>query len=259
MDYEECRRWYDGYYQNGYEIYNPESVVKSMRDKKYSNYWGKTSSYRVSSDRLEENFRGSRDAVVRMLAGEEVPVNVSQYLNTMDCFATLDDALTYLIHIGYLAYNESEESCHIPNLEIRKEWANAVAVMSDQEITDRIIKASKELLKSMLAGDEDAVAKALDESHIHVTSNRSYNNEDALQSAIYLAYIYALNKYTVIKEMTTGKGFADVVFIPYVADLPAMVIELKHNKCVESALDQIKEKKYSDSLRDYKGGLYLWV
>ncbi|MBO6206569.1 MAG: AAA family ATPase [Lachnospiraceae bacterium] len=255
MDYDECRRWYDGYYQNGYEIYNPESVVMSMHDRKYSNYWGKTSSYRVISDRLEENFRGSKDAVIRMLAGEEVPVNVSQYLNTMDCFATLDDALTYLIHIGYLAYNEAEESCRIPNLEIRKEWANAVAVMSDQEITDRIIKASKDLLKSTLEGNEDAVAKALDESHIHVTSNRSYNNEDALQSAIYLAYIYALNKYTVIKEMTTGKGFADVVFIPYVPDLPAMIIELKHNKCAESALDQIMEKKYFDSLTGYRGGL----
>ena len=255
MDYEECRRWYDGYYQNGYEIYNPESVVKSMRDKKFSNYWGKTSSYRVISDRLEENFKGSKDAVIRMIAGEEVPVNVSQYLNTMDCFATLDDALTYLIHIGYLAYNEEEESCRIPNLEIRKEWANAVAVMSDQEITDNIIKASKELLNATIKGDEEAVAKALDESHIHVTSNRSYNNEDALQSAIYLAYIYALNKYTVIKEMTTGKGFADVVFIPYVPDIPAMIIELKHNKCAESALDQIKEKKYFNSLKDYKGGL----
>lgn len=88
-----------------------------------------------------------------------------------------------------------------------------------------------------------------------MTSNRSYNNEDALQSAIYLAYFYSLNKYTVIKEMTAGNGFADVVFIPFVPDLPAMIIELKHNKCAESALDQIKEKKYFDSLKDYKGGL----
>ena len=255
MEYEDCRRWYDGYRQNGYEIYNPESVVKSMRDKKFSNYWGKTSSYRVINDRMEENFKGTKDAVIRMLSGEEVPVNVTQYLNTMDCFATLDDALTYLIHIGYLAYNEEEETCRIPNLEIRREWANAVAVMSGQETTDNIIKASKELLNATVRGDEEAVAKALDESHIHVTSNRSYNNEDALQSAIYLAYIYALNKYTVIKEMTTGKGFADVVFIPFVSDMPAMIIELKHNKCAQSALDQIRDKKYFDSLKDYKGGL----
>ncbi|MBP5609009.1 MAG: AAA family ATPase [Lachnospiraceae bacterium] len=255
MDYEECRRWYDGYYQNGYEIYNPESVVKSMYDKKYSNYWGKTSSYRVISDRLDANFDRMKDQVIGMLAGESIPVNVTRYLNTMDSFNSRNDAFTYLIHVGYLAYNEKDQTCRIPNREIRQEWENAMETQPGYEVTFSIIEASKELLGATIKGDEEAVAKALDESHIHVTSNRSYNNEDALQSAIYLAYIYALNKYTVIKEMTTGKGFADVVFIPYVADLPAMIIELKHNKCAESALDQIKEKKYFDSLKDYKGGL----
>ena len=122
-------------------------------------------------------------------------------------------------------------------------------------MTNQIIQSSKELLDKTLKGDAEAVAEALNISHIHVTSNRSYNNEDALQSAIYLAYLYALNKYTVIKEMTTGKGFADVVFIPYVPDIPAMIIELKHNKTAESALRQIKEKKYFDSLSHYSGKL----
>ncbi len=255
MDYEECRHWYDGYYQNGYEIYNPESVVKSMRDKKYSNYWGKTSSYQAISDRLDANFDGMKDAVVRMLSGENVPVNVTRYLNTMDSFKSRNDAFTYLIHVGYLAYNEEDESCRIPNREIRREWENAIETQPGYEATYKIIEESKELLAATLKGDEEAVAKALDESHMHVTSNRSYNNEDALQSAIYLAYFYALNKYTVIKEMTAGRGFADVVFIPFVPDLPVMIIELKHNKSAESALDQIREKKYFDSLKDYQGGL----
>ena len=80
------------------------------------------------------------------------------------------------------------------------------------------------------------MAEVLDVSHIHVTSNRSYNNQDALQSAIYLAYLYALNQYTLVKEMTTGKGFADVVFISYVPDIPAMIVELKHNQSAEGAL-----------------------
>ncbi len=255
MDYEECRRWYDGYFQNGYEIYNPESVVKSMTGKKFSNYWGKTSTYRAISDRLEANFDGMRDAVIRMLSGESVPVNVTRYLNTMDSFSSRNDAFTYLIHVGYLAYSEEDETCRIPNREIRQEWENAMETQPGYEATYRIIEASRDLLSSTIRGDEEAVAKALDESHIHVTSNRSYNNEDALQSAIYLAYIYALNKYTVIKEMTTGKGFADVVFIPFVPDLPAMVIELKHNKCAESAIDQIRDRKYYDSLSGYKGNL----
>lgn len=255
MDYSECRRWYDGYSLNGYEIYNPESVVMSMQDKKYSNYWGKTSSYQVISERLEANFDGMKDAVIRMLSGESVPVNVTRYLNTMDSFGNRNDAFTYLIHVGYLAYDIEDETCRIPNREIRQEWDNAMETQPGYEMTHKIIEASRELLTSTINGDEEAVARALDASHIHVTSNRSYNNEDALHSAIYLAYIYAINKYTVIKEMTTGKGFADVVFIPFVPDIPAMIIELKHDKCAESALDQIKEKKYYDSLADYRGGL----
>ncbi len=257
LDYEECRSWYDGYSLNGYEIYNPESVVKSIINRSFEGYWSKTSSYQVIAERLKYNYKGIRDDVVRMLAGESIDVNVTSFMNTMDSFITKDDVYTYLLHLGYLAYNREDGTCRIPNREVRQEWFNAVAADSDYEVTDNIIKQSKELLNATIRGDEEAVARALDTSHIHVASNRSYNNEDVLQSAIYLAYIYALNKYTVIKEMTTGKGFADVVYIPYVPDMPALVIELKHNKCADSAIDQIKDKKYFDSLESYTGDLLL--
>jgi hypothetical protein len=141
---------------------------------------------------------------------------------------------------------------------VRQEWFNALKrVPEEYAVTTRLIQDSKELLRRTWEGDEAAVAAALDISHIHVTSNRSYNNEDALQSAIYLAYIYALNRYTVIKEMTSGKGFADVVFLPFMEGDLAMVIELKRNGSAESGLAQIKDKHYFDSLDHYKGNLLL--
>lgn len=254
-DYEEYKRWYDGYSQRGFEIYNPESVVKSLLNESLGNYWSKTSTYAVISDRIQENFEGTRDNVIKMVAGESVDVNVTTFMNTMTEFRTKDDVFTYLIHLGYLAYDNESETCRIPNREVLEEWKSAVAVVDEYKTTDRIIKASKELLKETLKMNEDAVAKALDESHIHVTSNRSYNNEDALQSAIYLSYIYALNKYTILREVTTGKGFADVVFIPFVPDLPAMIVELKRNGSTESALEQIKERRYFSSLEHYSGNL----
>lgn len=257
IDYDECKSWYDGYKLNGYEIYNPESVVKCIRERYFDSYWGKTSSYKVISDRLEQNYKGMKDEVVKMLSGESVDVNITSYLNTMDSFESRNDVFTYLIHLGYLAYNREEKTCRIPNREILQEWYNAVENNQDYEKTNEIIEASKLLLDETIKGNGEAVATALDKSHIHVTSNRSYNNEDALQSAIYLAYIYALNKYTVIKEMTTGKGFADVVYIPFVKNIPALIVELKHNKCVESAIDQIKNKQYFDSLSQYNGDLLL--
>ena len=256
IDFEECRRWYDGYIQHGYEIYNPESVVKSILRRRFDSYWGKTSSYEVISDQIRQNFEGTRDGVIRMLAGENVDVNVTSYLNTMDSFTERDDLFTYLIHVGYLAYNQDDSTCRIPNKEVRQEWFNALRkVPEEYAVTNQIIRDSKELLLKTWQGDGDAAAKALDRSHIHVTSNRSYNNEDALQSAIYLAYIYALNHYTVVKEMTTGKGFADVVFIPFHKENPAMIVELKHNKSADSAIDQIRSRQYFDSLNHYQGDL----
>ena len=144
----------------------------------------------------------------------------------------------------------------IPNKEVREEWQLALnKVPEEYSVTTRIIEDSRNLLERTWAGDGEAVARALDVSHIHVTSNRSYNNEDALQSAIYLAYIYALNRYTVIREMTAGKGFADVVFLPVSAKDPAMIIELKRNQCAESAIDQIRERRYFESMAQYRGKL----
>lgn len=258
MDYDECRQWYDGYYQHGYEIYNPESVVMSMTAKRYGNYWNRTSTYMAIAERIRMNFDGTKDSVIRMIAGENIDVNVDRFMNTMDSFASKDDVFAYLIHLGYLAYNLDDGTCRIPNREVRNDWMNAIADDKDYSVTNRIIESSKQLLDDTIGGDENAVAEALDESHIHVTSNRSYNNEDALGSAIYLAYIYALNDYTCVREMTAGKGFSDVVYIPVHPgnpDRPAMIMELKRNDSPGHAINQINSKKYYEALEHYQGQL----
>ena len=255
MDFEECRRWYDGYRQKGIEIYSPESVMKSMKNKDFGNYWGKTSSYEAISDLIRMNFEGTRDDVIRMLAGGAVNVDVDMYLNTMNDFKTKDEVFTCLIHLGYLAYLKEDGTCWVPNKEVRMEWLRSISTVDGYEETDRIVKESKRLLEYTWEGDREAVARALHNSHINVTSNRSFNNEDALQSAIYLSYIYALNKYTVVKEMTAGKGFADLTYIPFVPDIPAMIVELKRKHSPESALDQIRRKEYFRSLDKYSGSL----
>ncbi len=257
IDFDECRNWYDGYRLNEYEIYNPESLVKCVSKKTFGNYWSKTSSYQTITDRISDNFKGSKDAVIRMLSGENVDVDAGMYLNTMTDFGSKDDVFTYLIHLGYLAYDAKTETCRIPNKEVRDEWVRAISKVPEYEVTDGIVKASKKLLQETIAGNSDAVALALNNSHIHVSSNRSYNNEDVLQSAIYLAFIFALNDYECFREVTAGKGFADMVYIPVRHGKPALIIELKHNKTAESALDQIKDKIYFECLRHYQGKMLL--
>ena len=76
-----------------------------------------------------------------------------------------------------------------------------------------------------------------------------------------MAYLSAMQYYfKPVRELPTGRGFADFVFIPkpeYKSDYPALVVELKWNKSAVSALQQIKDRKYPDSIQDYTGDILL--
>ena len=256
MDYEECRRWYDGYDLNGvHEIFSPRSVVSAMDRKRFGSYWTQTGSYEALKLYILMNFNGMKDDVVTMIGGGKVHVEVESYLNTMTDFRSKDDVFTYLIHLGYLAYDRKNELCYIPNEEIRKQWIISVAQESDYAPVIKLVNDSKQLLEATINKDEEAVASALTEAHLRATNPLTYNNEASFQSAIGIAYFYANLKYTVIKELPTGKGYADLALIPYIPNIPALIIELKNNKSAESAINQIKEKKYDDLLEHYRGDL----
>lgn len=87
------------------------------------------------------NFEGTKDYVVRMLSGESVDVDVDMYLNTMTDFKNKNDVFTYLLHLGYLAYNRLEKTCYIPNKEVQLEWLRAVSTLDDYAVTNKIVQA----------------------------------------------------------------------------------------------------------------------
>ncbi len=73
-----------------------------------------------------------------------------------------------------------------------------------------------------------------------------------------IAYYYARNDYIIHRELASGKGFADLVLIPRKnVDSPAIVLELKYNKDADSAIEQIKRKKYPAKVAQYTGDLLL--
>ena len=122
----------------------------------------------------------------------------------------------------------------------------------------KAISASEELLKATLAMDERTVAQMIQEVHMQNSSSLIYNNEISLSSVIALAYYSACRDYTLIREMPTGNGFADMVFLPKRTSLkPALVLELKWDKTAEGAIGQIKKKEYTSALKEYKGNILL--
>lgn len=255
VDFENCRRWYNGYSQNNYELYNPKSIAELVKNKKFNNYWNATGSYEAIKDYILLDFDGIRSDVTRLLAGERIPINPQLFLNTLHNFSSKNEVFTLLIHLGYLAFDEIAQQCFIPNNEIRQEWVNALSTTTEYIKLMDIINQSKELLEATIQGRASVVAKALNKAHSWSTSNLTYNNEGSFQSAICLAYFYAATQYTIIKELPSGKGYADVAFIPYSLGIPAIIVELKNNKSAESALQQIKNKEYKQALQHYHGNL----
>ncbi len=255
VDFEECKRWYDGYNINGIETYSPESIVSTIRRKYFQSYWTQTGSYEALQNFILMNFDGISDDVKTMIAGGRVHVNVDSYLNTMTDFHSKDDVFTYLVHLGYLAYNRDEQQCYIPNREVRDQWILSVRPAPEYKTLIELVDSSKQLMESTIEGDSDAVAEALNKAHEQICNNLNYNNEGTFQSVICLAYFYANLKYTVVKEMPAGKGVADVVMIPYVPNTPALIIKLKRNAREKTALSQIRAKNYGNALAKYSGDL----
>lgn len=239
-------------------MYNPKAVVEAMSRHNFGSYWNLTETYEALKAYIQLNMDGLKDAVVKMLAGESVPVDISGFANDMTTFTCKDDVLALLIHLGYLTYNPETRCVSIPNKEVSEVYVTSIKRMEGWGEVMRSVEASRKLLRSLWDMDADAVAKGIDRAHEEI-SILQYNDENSLSCTINLAFYFAKEYYTVIRELPTGKGFADICLIPrrLYADKPAAVIELKKDKNAQGAIDQIKQKNYVKALEDYKGNLLL--
>ena len=257
ISFEKVKQWYDGYIINGYSIYNPNSVVEVVTERVFDNYWTSTETYESLSVYLHLNINGLRDKIIQLLTGDSVSIDVITFKNDMCNLTSADNVLTLLVHLGYLTYNFNTEQVSIPNKEIRKEFISSLRD-NDYEPLIKLIEQSNKLLEYTLEKNNFMVAQMLDNVHADNTSILQYNDENALSYVLKLAYYSAQNSYTFSRELKGGYGFADIVMLPQIGNNnPAIIIELKWNKDVETALNQIKNKGYIKSLQDYNGKVLL--
>ena len=255
---DDLTMWYDGY-NIGREksIYNPFSVIKALQRGVCKSYWTTTGAYDSVITYIQMNYDGLKDDIIRMLAGEHVYVDTTEFRNDMRVVRSKNDVLTVLIHLGYLAYDGDEQECFIPNKEVANEMNNAIKATTWEPLV-KTIQNSKYLLEATIAGNEQAVAKGIDQAHDEHTSILSYNDENSLACVLSVAYIWAKNEYIIHREYATGKGYADLVMIPRRnVSKPALVIELKCNHSADTAINQIKRKEYPSKIAEYTGDILL--
>ena len=258
MNKESVKAWYNGYLINEEHMYNPNSVTEAMHAGRLASYWKNTSAFDTINTYITLNFDGLKEAVVSMLNDQKVRVNVDKFQNDLSLINSKDDALTALIHLGYLGYDAERGKAFIPNYEVKTAFQSALETGSWKDIADTLSRC-EDLLWATIDGEADKVAEIIEIAHETYSSILKYNDENAMSCAITMAYFTAPAYYQVIRELPSGKGFADIVMLPRpeAGNRPAMIIELKYDKDADAAINQIKEKRYSGALKGYKNEILL--
>lgn len=258
LDFEEMKYWYDGYsFYREKSVYSPNSVMEAVKSEEFNNYWTQTETYEALKLYIEMDEQGLKDSIVQMLGGAACIIDTGTFQNDMTSINNRDDVLTLLIHLGYLAYDSDTKSVSIPNEEVRQEFVRAIKSSKYTDVA-RIILDSEKLLQNTLSMNEDAVAREMEKVHRKTTAPVFYNNEQALRSVVRFAYISCAGKYIEIQELPSGKGYADLVYLPKkISDLPLLIIELKWDKSKEGAIQQIHNKHYPEAVEEYGGDILL--
>ena len=251
-DFDLMKKWYDGYsFKNVGSVYNPNSVMKAIRNDDFDSYWTETSAAEGLLDYISKDYNGMTKTIAELIGGVDVKVSTTGFANDLTTFRGKDDVLTLIIHLGYLAYDSVNETVRIPNEEIKKEFSKAVKQVNHKATLDRL-RESEQLFIDTIKGNTDAVAAQIEKVHREKTAPLHYNNEASLRSVIKLAYYSYRDHYVQFEELAAGEGYADVAYIPrHDSDWPALIIELKWKKDVEGAIDQILKKKYPDALKNF--------
>ncbi|WP_303837928.1 AAA family ATPase [Ruminococcus flavefaciens] len=251
-DFDMMKKWYDGYsFKNVGSVYNPNSVMNAISNDDFDSYWTETSAAEGLLEYISKDYNGMTKTIAELIGGVDVKVSTTGFANDLTTFRGRDDVLTLMIHLGYLAYDSVNETVRIPNEEIKKEFSKAVKEVNHKATLDRL-KESEQLFIDTINRNEEAVAAQIEKIHREETAPLHYNKEDSLRSIIKLAYYSYKDQYVQFEELAAGEGYADVAYIPrHDSNWPALIIELKWNKDVKGAIDQILNKKYPDALKNF--------
>ena len=262
MNFAEAKKWYDGYsFTQCGSVYNPFSVMTAMDSGEFDSYWKQTSAAENLITYIDINIKNEKSdlqsKILKLIAGERLEVDVSGFNNDFQTFNSDDDVLTLLVHLGYLAYDKTSKRVRIPNEEVRMEFDKLLKKEKHTKLADLILRSEK-LLSDTLSGNEKAVAEAIRQIRETNYAPTHYNNEQSLRYVVKFAYIVCVDRYLKVEELPSGKGLADVVYLPKSdTALPAMIVELKWNENAETAIEQIKDRNYPAVLKDYVGEIIL--
>ena len=273
--YPDAKEWYDGYHFGNADIYCPWDVINFAKklvsdpSARPSAFWINSSGNDMVKGFVDKADQTTRDEIEKLVAGGFVEKQLRLDLtydeidNTIDNLWSVLFTTGYLTKIGEVKVPDSESYAYklvIPNKEVREvfilqiqEWFKAVVANDDDTM--------KLLSKAILDKDEKQITRQLNIVMSRMISILDTKEPDAMKENFYhdllLGLLRGSNPDWLIKSnRESGDGFSDILIEPEDPDA-GIVIEVKYAKemkeldaACETAMAQIKNKRYDEALRD---------
>ena len=239
QDFDKVKRWYDGYLLKDYQVYNPRAVVGVMLKGEFKSYWSETASYEAVTPLINMNYDGLKTAIIEMLSGANVKVDTATFKNDTVNIHSKDDVLTYMIHLGYLGYDQYTKTAFIPNEEIRQELTAAVESRSWNEML-MFQRESERLLDATLDMDGVMVGTQIEKIHNEYISVIQYHNENSLSGVLAIG-LFLL---TILPEVTADP-FIGILIAVAIYAIGGGLLEVLISPIIEACPTDNKEKAMS--------------
>ena len=273
--YPDVKEWYDGYHFGNADIYCPWDVINFAKklvsdpSARPSAFWINSSGNDMVKRFVDKADQTTRDEIEKLVAGGFVEKQLRLDLtydeidNTIDNLWSVLFTTGYLTKIGEVKVPDSESYAYklvIPNKEVREvfilqiqEWFKAVVANDDDTM--------KLLSRAILDKDEKQIARQLNIVMSRMISILDTKAPDAMKENFYHGLLLGLLRgsnpdWLIKSNRESGDGFSDILIEPEDPDA-GIVIEVKYAKemkeldaACETAMAQIKNKRYDEALRD---------
>ena len=274
--FAEVKEWYDGYHFGNADIYCPWDVINYVDDLVFDPqarpkaYWINSSGNDLVKRFIDKADMTTRDEIEELIAGHAVKKRIRMDLTYDEVDNTIDNVWSVLFTTGYLTREGREMDgiyrLIIPNKEVRevfvlqiREWFNRV-VANDRASTEKI---NRGFLEGNVEDIQRELTHFLGES-ISVLDTKARNEEkEIFYHGILIGILKNNANWAVRSNRESGDGYADILIKPKNPDV-GIVIELKYarsfkelDQACERALEQIKDRRYDEALREDGGVRFL--
>lgn len=266
---EETKEWYDGYHFGNTDVYCPWDVINHVDrllgepGAEPQSYWINSSGNDFVKRFIDKADKTTRNEIERLIAGESIEKSVHMELTYDEIDNSIDNLWSILFTTGYLTQKGKQERgvyhLIIPNREVRE-----VYVLQIQEWFKHTVlhdtEPVQELLRAFENGDSQFIEKRLNRilaNTISIFDTKARNEEkEIFYHGMLLGLLRCEPDWLIQSNIESGDGFVDILIETEDPDV-GIIIELKYaqtysglEKACEKAMDQIKEQRYDERLRN---------